>query len=631
MAEGIGREIAGAVTNARLFDQIKLELTERKRAEQEMAVLAEIGRLISSTLEIEEVYERFALRSGKLISCDRISIDLNNPAEATFTIAYVSGFDIPGRRPGDTVPLKGSITEIILRTRTGLLINQASLEEITKRFPGATNLTTVRAGMRSVISVPLISRDEVIGTLHLRAKEANAYTEQDLHLAEKIGMQIAGAIANAQLFRERQNAEKLLRESEVRFRAIFEQAAVGVAEMDIATGSFITVNRRLCELFGRTEEELLATNFLAITHPDDLRLHLENMALMKAGKLKNFKLEKRYIRKDGAIIWANSSISMLRLPGEPLRHNSVVIQDITESKRIRAELDRHSKRLAALHETGVQLTAELKLNALLQSIVQHALDLIDGTYCICYLYRPEADLLERVAMAGEPISLGSPFRQSREGFVGHVWSTRTTFLLNDYRSWPGRRGNTTERRPGALVGTPIRSGDQFLGIVYVVGRSSPIHPGGCQGSRMFATQAAIAIRNAQLYDHMDREITERKRAEKALRESEQNFRTVVENANDGLIISLNAGTHIYANKCASEITGYSVEELLKMRMKELAHPDEIPKLSEILKKRMSGEEVPQQYETAIVHKEEESAYRGNGGTDSLAWSGCRYSHLPRHH
>jgi len=99
------------------------------------------------------------------------------------------------------------------------------------------------------------------------------------------------------------------------------------------------------------------------------------------------------------------------------------------------------------------------------------------------------------------------------------------------------------------------------------------------------------------------DITKLKQAEEAMRESEKNFRTVVKNANDGLIIASSTGAHLYANRRASEITGYSVEELLTIRMDELAYPDEIPKLFETLKKRINGEEISRQYETVIVQKE----------------------------
>jgi PAS domain S-box-containing protein len=100
-----------------------------------------------------------------------------------------------------------------------------------------------------------------------------------------------------------------------------------------------------------------------------------------------------------------------------------------------------------------------------------------------------------------------------------------------------------------------------------------------------------------LYD-----ITELKQAEKALQESEESFRAVTENANDGMIVAADDGTHVYANQRAAEITGYSIEELLKIGMKGLAHLDEIPKLSERIKKRVAGEEVPIHYETTFIHK-----------------------------
>jgi len=172
------------------------------------------------------VYELFALQVRKLISFDRLSVNLFNPDEATYTITYISGSDIPGRRSGDTVPIAGSFSEIIMYTRTGLLINTTGVEDMIRRFPHLTNLDSVRAGIRSLITVPLISRNDVIGTLNFRSKKQNAYTERDLHLAERIGTQIAGAIAHAQLFnalkkaeseqyRSRETAERLANEMAV--------------------------------------------------------------------------------------------------------------------------------------------------------------------------------------------------------------------------------------------------------------------------------------------------------------------------------------------------------------------------------------------------------------------------------
>ncbi|MFH1079868.1 MAG: diguanylate cyclase [Pseudomonadota bacterium] len=338
----IDGEIIGRVWSFHDVSELKQAVKEQhrnreiaERLAKEMAVIAEIGRLIGSTLDIDEVYEKFAAEAHKLIPFDRLSVTLNNLDQNTFTIAYVFGLDVPGQIPGISFPLRGSMTEELMRTspsRGLLFLNPASVQELTG--PYSRLVSAFQAGIRSFMSVPLISRDEVIGLLHFRSKKTDAYGEQDLRLAERIGTQIAGAIANAQLFANFKRAENSLRESEERFRALIEQAAVGVAEIEMDTDRFLTVNRRLCELVGRTEEEMLATTFQAITHPDDLHLHEAQTALLLAGKIGYYALEKRYIRKDGGIIWVDITVSPLWKPGEAPERHVVVVQDITERKRM---------------------------------------------------------------------------------------------------------------------------------------------------------------------------------------------------------------------------------------------------------------------------------------------------------
>ncbi len=129
---------------------------EAKRLAQENAIMAEIGRIISSTLNIEEVYERFAVEAKKLIPFDRIIINLINREEGTITNAYVSGTEVAGRRPGDVIPLRGSLNEKIMSTKKSVLIQTEDPEELAGRFP--TLLTTFQAGLRSMMSVPLLSK-----------------------------------------------------------------------------------------------------------------------------------------------------------------------------------------------------------------------------------------------------------------------------------------------------------------------------------------------------------------------------------------------------------------------------------------------------------------------------------------
>ncbi len=329
------------------------DMTEQKRARDEIAILAETGRMISSTLEIDEVYRRIAAEIGKLIFFDSLTINLFNSRQETLEVAYVSGLNLPGRRVGDSFPARGTVWEEAVRTLRGLIIQSENPEDLVDKFPRLA--VSVQAGLRSVMSVPLISNGEVIGILVIRSKKPIAYTKQDLRLAEKIGIEIAGAIANAKLFTDLKKTETSLRESEGRFRSLFEQAAVGVAEIEIGTSRFVTVNRRLCEMVGRTEEEMLATTFHAITHPEDIPLDEGKRALLLAGKIRQYSREKRYLRKDGAIVWVNITISSFWKPGETPERNMIVVEDITERKKAEKQLQSTLESLRAAVNTTIQV------------------------------------------------------------------------------------------------------------------------------------------------------------------------------------------------------------------------------------------------------------------------------------
>jgi len=181
---------------------------EAKRLAQESAIMADIGRIISSSLNIEEVYEYFAEEVQKLIPFDSIAINMINHKEGTVTVPYVSKITVPRCQPGDVLPLLGSVTGELMRTRSGLIIQTENRNELQTRFP--TLLTAFDVGLRTVIAVPLISKDRVIGAIHFRSAKSNAYSEHDLKLAESISSQIAGAIANAQLFIEHYNGPQNL-------------------------------------------------------------------------------------------------------------------------------------------------------------------------------------------------------------------------------------------------------------------------------------------------------------------------------------------------------------------------------------------------------------------------------------
>ncbi len=209
LAEKVGDQIAGAIANAQLFTERMRAEEAARRLSQENATMAEIGRIINSTLDIDEVYDRFAGAVRHLIDFDRIAICTIDVEHQTGTVAYEMGKEMPGRRLGEVFPLSQSVYEYILKTRSGVLVQAQGISEMEKKYPFL--LASLRTGFRSAISVPLISKDKVIGGLNLRSFKSNAYTEEDLRIAESIGTQIAGAIANTLLFAERKQMEAALR------------------------------------------------------------------------------------------------------------------------------------------------------------------------------------------------------------------------------------------------------------------------------------------------------------------------------------------------------------------------------------------------------------------------------------
>jgi len=123
-------------------------------------------------------------------------------------------------------------------------------------------------------------------------------------------------------------------ESEQWLKAIFDQAAVGVAQMDAATGRFLRVNRRLCDLLGFTAGEMERLTVPEVTHEQDAGLDAAEMAGMRNGSIREFALEKRFVRKDGAIAWVSLTMSSIGPPGERPDSLVLVAQDITARKRL---------------------------------------------------------------------------------------------------------------------------------------------------------------------------------------------------------------------------------------------------------------------------------------------------------
>ncbi len=137
---------------------------------------------------------------------------------------------------------------------------------------------------------------------------------------------------------EREQAVEALRQSEERFRAIFEQAPLGIAIIDSWSGRFLQINPKYCEIAGRSQEEMLALDWMGITHPEDVQADLDRMARLRAGELPSYHLEKRYVRKDGACVWVSLTVVPMWAGGEKLKCHIAMVEDITRRKEADAQL-----------------------------------------------------------------------------------------------------------------------------------------------------------------------------------------------------------------------------------------------------------------------------------------------------
>ena len=143
--------------------------------------------------------------------------------------------------------------------------------------------------------------------------------------------------------------EDALREAEARFRSSFEWAAIGMAMLDFK-GKFIQVNKALSEILGYSQEELLGFSFDAITHPQDTTQHTHLVKDVLKGRRHNYQLEKRYIHKEGHVVWVNLSVSAVRNDKGRVIYFISQIQDITERKRNEATLIEREHFLRTLSE-----------------------------------------------------------------------------------------------------------------------------------------------------------------------------------------------------------------------------------------------------------------------------------------
>ncbi|MEH2326696.1 MAG: PAS domain S-box protein [Nostoc sp.] len=199
--------------------------------------------------------------------------------------------------------------------------------------------------------------------------------------------------------------EGALRESEERFRTMFNQAAVGITLVAL-DGQFLQINPALCEITGYSHEELIQLNFQSLTHPDDLEVDWENGRRVLAKEISGYSLEKRYIRKDGSIVWVNlTSSAVWDTKGQP-KYALGIIEDISKRQVALHERKQVETTQKFLVEASTLLAASLDYEITLESVANLAVPTL-ADWCIVDVFQKDWSSKQIAIAIADPTKLNT--------------------------------------------------------------------------------------------------------------------------------------------------------------------------------------------------------------------------------
>ncbi|MCX6122489.1 MAG: PAS domain S-box protein [Ignavibacteriales bacterium] len=366
---------------------------------------------------------------------------------------------------------------------------------------------------------------------------------------------------------QRKLVEQTLRESEDRFRRIFEESPLGMATSNLDF-KFIEANATFCRMMGYEENELTSLTFKDITHPEHITGDIESIKRLFAGEIPLYHTEKRYVRKDKRVVWGAATITIVRDMNKRFLYFLAMIEDITERKLGEESLLESEEKYRTLFENSLEGIGLSKGNKVIHAN-KALLEIFGYDDLDKFLAKP---LLEHIAPESQNI-IQDMLEKVKKGEP-----TEKRFTYKIIRK-------NGEKRDLEIATDHVRIGIE----VY--------------------TQSTF------------RDITERKRTEEALRENEEKYRRLFDMESDALfLIDDETGQIIEANAAASTLYGYQHQELLQMRNVDLsAEPDETSRAG----KNPTETRIPIRYH----RKKDGSVFPIEITATRLSWRG-RPAHMP---
>ena len=346
--------------------QVIEDISERKRTEAQLERVTRARRVMA---ECNHVLIHAADETGMLESMCRIVVESGG-----YQMVWVGFATSDSMRPiypaahagfGDDAPMTGLawsadgryhgfMLEVITTGEPHIARDILNDPKYARRRARA-----VQHGFQSAIALPLKSESAILGAIAMYAREADAFDAEEITLLTELAGDIAYGIGNLRTRIARQQAEQAARENERRFKEFFEQAGVGMTCVSLE-GVLVDVNQRFCDMLGYRQDEVIGRPIKDITHPDDYGVGAQFRAKVSQGEMKAASSEKRFIRKDGAVMWARRSLAVARDDAGNPQYVISVVEDISERKQAEDALRASEETLRATFSqagVGIFITA----------------------------------------------------------------------------------------------------------------------------------------------------------------------------------------------------------------------------------------------------------------------------------
>ncbi len=416
-------------------------------------------------------------------------------------------------------------------------------------------------GIISGMSVMILASDRPYGVLGVHSRHPQHFSDHEIHFLQAIANVLAFAIA-------RKATELALHDSEASFRSIFHHSAVSVALTDLQ-GNYIKVNRATEAIFGYSEAELLSMNFQVLTHPEDLSSDLELYQQLIAGELESYKIEKRYIRRDGEIIWGLLTVSLVPNAYGDISFSFGMIEDITDRKRSETERDRIE---ASLRES--------------QQFIQKLADSTPSTLYIFDLTKKANVYINRQAADGlgyeqEYVTeMGADFLPSvchpedleplQRHFAALVTAADREVVQLEYRM---RHANGNYRWFCSY--DTVFKRDATGKVTQIVGTALDIS----KAKRAEAVRKRVEAQYQQLNEELEQRVQRRTQelidSQAALYLREREFRTLVEHSPDSILRVDHRLCYLYVNPIVEMEMEMAFDQIVGRTAQELGFPEPV--------------------------------------------------------